>query len=167
MPRRTISLDMPVPSYDVFALFHDYHRRLEWDTLLSAAYLVDGYQAAGVGAVSVCRGIWRVGRFPMRTRYVSFVAPRLAAVELVAPVACFAKFAATIRHRDLTPSTSGLDYVYAFTSRPRCLRVLLDPIIDNCLAVETQQRLMSLARFLGLTTKGGSSPSDTPAISTG
>jgi hypothetical protein len=148
MPRRMVSLNMPAPSSDVFALLHDYHRRLEWDTLLSDAYLVDGYQTAGVGAVSVCRGRWRVGHIPMKTRYISFEAPRLAAVELIAPVACFAKFAASIRHRDLTSETSMLEYVYAFTSRPNWLRGVLDPLIDKRLAAETRQRLNSLAQFL-------------------
>jgi hypothetical protein len=101
------------PSRDVFAHSHDYHRRLEWDTHLYATSFAVGYETAGVGVVSVCQGRWRVGRIPMKTRYLSFRPPCLATVKLVAAIACFAAFAATI------------------------------------LAMETHQRLTSLARFLG------------------
>ena len=35
----TIQRQMPVKSAEVFALLHDYDRRLEWDTLLKEALL--------------------------------------------------------------------------------------------------------------------------------
>ena len=34
---------IPAPADQVFALLHDYSRRLTWDTLLSQAYLTDGF----------------------------------------------------------------------------------------------------------------------------
>lgn len=37
---------IPAPSRAVFDLIHDYSRRLEWDTLLRAAYLDDGHTVA-------------------------------------------------------------------------------------------------------------------------
>ena len=56
MRRGIVSLVIPAPADDVFDLVHDYGRRLEWDTLLRAAYLTDGHAAAGVGVTSVCVG---------------------------------------------------------------------------------------------------------------
>ena len=53
---------IPAPAREVFDLVHDYPRRLEWDTLLSAAYLDDGHTEARKGATSVCVGKWYLGR---------------------------------------------------------------------------------------------------------
>ena len=47
MRRGQVSAVIPAPAGDVFDLIHDYSRRLEWDTLLRAAYLDDGFTAAG------------------------------------------------------------------------------------------------------------------------
>ena len=56
MAHGEISELLPASSMDVFDLLHDYKRRLEWDTLLQAAYLEDGHEAAGKGVTSVCVG---------------------------------------------------------------------------------------------------------------
>jgi len=45
---------IPARSDEVFALIHDYNRRLEWDTLLRTAYLDDGHTQAAKGATAVC-----------------------------------------------------------------------------------------------------------------
>ena len=49
MPHGSVSEIIPAPAGAVFDLLHDYERRLEWDTLLSAAYLTDGCERAGRG----------------------------------------------------------------------------------------------------------------------
>jgi hypothetical protein len=41
---------IPARNEAVFDLLHDYARRLEWDTLLRAAYLEGGQTAAGKGS---------------------------------------------------------------------------------------------------------------------
>ena len=53
MPVATITVEMPVSSAEVFALLHNYDRRLEWDTLLSSARLTRGSTKAGKGACSL------------------------------------------------------------------------------------------------------------------
>jgi hypothetical protein len=71
---------IPAPSQAVFDLIHDYSRRLEWDTLLQAAYLADGYTSAGKGVTSVCVGRSSLGGIALKTVYVTFDRPTLAAV---------------------------------------------------------------------------------------
>lgn len=39
MPRETVEENLPANCEQVFDLIHDYDQRLEWDTLLSEAYL--------------------------------------------------------------------------------------------------------------------------------
>jgi len=131
-----------------FIVLHDYDRRLDWDTLLSEAYLCNGAAAAGTGVVSVCCGRWTVGGFPMRTQYVSFDRPSVAAVRLMEPIAFFEKWAASIRHQNVEPGSSTITYVYSFAVRPKWLAWLLEPIVDRVFRWETRRRLDALGRYL-------------------
>lgn len=148
MPHATVRAIMPATSEQVFALLHDYSRRLEWDTLLSEAYLLEGFPEAELGAVSVCRGRRSLGGFAMQTRYISFVPGRLAAVKLTAAAPFFVTFAASIRHQDRPDGSSQIEYQYHFTAKPRWLRWLLHPLMNRVLAYETRQRLKALAKYV-------------------
>jgi len=72
VPTAEIKELIPASAEAVFALVHDYRRRLEWDTLLQEAYLEPEFAEAGLGAKSVCRGKRILGGFALRTEYVSF-----------------------------------------------------------------------------------------------
>ena len=148
MPHGIVLQEMPASAADVFALLHDYSRRLEWDTLLSEAYLCGGATVARLGVESVCRGRTRLGRFALQTRYVAFNEPESAAVKLVNQPPFFETFAATIRHRPLTDRSSMVEYTYTFTSRPRWLRLFLHPVMNWSFSRETRQRLRSLAAYV-------------------
>src|SRR6185437_15973379 len=117
MPHGTVSDVIPAPAADVFRLLHDYDRRLEWDTLLQAAYLTDSSQEAGLGAVSVCKGRSHLGGIALKTVYVSFNPPHVAAVKMTNCPPFFQSFAACIRHRDLSPTSSSIEYKFSFTAR--------------------------------------------------
>jgi hypothetical protein len=147
MPRGIVREVIPAPSADVFRLLHDYGRRLEWDTLLRAAYLTEGHTQAQLGAVSVCQGKTHLGRIALKTRYVSFRPPEVAAVKMVNRPPFFEKFAATIRHGDLTGSSSFVEYHYNFVARPRWLRFLLHPLMNTLFRWETRKRLRALKHF--------------------
>jgi hypothetical protein len=152
MPHGTVSTIIPAPASAVFALLHDYDRRLEWDTLLSAAYLTDGHEAAGLGATSVCVGRGMLGRIAMPTVYVAFDPPRLAAVKLIGNPPWFASWAASIRHEDLDSESSAespgsrITYTWTFAARPRLLAPLLEPIMQWLFERETRRRLAALAQ---------------------
>lgn len=147
-PHSSASQRIRAPSAVVFELLHDYNRRLEWDTLLQEAYLTDNWTAADLHATTVCRGRSILGGIAMKTEYVSFNPPHVAAVKLVNRPPFFETFAATIRHRDLDQNESEIEYIYTFTARPRWLQWLLHPIMNRLLQQETKKRLQSLARFL-------------------
>jgi hypothetical protein len=147
MPHGIVSEVIPAPSALVFALLHNYERRLEWDTLLQAAYLTDGYRQAQCGAVSVCKGRTHLGGIALKTRYVSFRPPEVAAVQMVNRPPFFASFAATIRHRDLPDNESLVEYFYHFRARPRWLRWVLHPVMHWLFAWETRKRLRALKDF--------------------
>jgi hypothetical protein len=147
MPYGLIKMHILAPSSQVFALFHDYENRLKWDTLLRAAYLSDGWKSAQLHATSVCIGRMGLGAMAVKTKYISFKPPYAAAVQLVNQPLFFAKFAATIRHRDLLDGSSEIEYKYSFVSRPKCLQWLLHPIMAWVFQYETKKRLQALATY--------------------
>src|SRR5712671_4718837 len=110
MRRGRVSEVIPASSTEVFDLVHDYSRRLEWDTLLSAAYLDDGHTKAEKGATSVCVGRRSVGGIAIKTRYVSFDRGKVAAVEMINRPMWFGRWAASIRHQDMGEHESKITY---------------------------------------------------------
>ena len=147
MPHGIVREVIPAPSAVVFDLLHDYARRLEWDTLLQAAYLTDGHRQAQCGAVTVCKGRAHLGGIALKTRYISFRPPAVAAIRMVNQPPFFDTFAATIRHRDLPDSSSLVEYIYHFRARPRWLRWILHPLMQRLFAWETRKRLRALKQY--------------------
>ncbi len=144
MAHGKVSTTIPAPSAAVFDLLHDYERRLEWDTLLQAAYLTDGHTRAGKGVASVCIGRPSLGSIALKTVYVSFDRPHVAAVKMVNAPPFFDKWAASIRHEDVAPNQSRITYVFHFSAKPRWLRWLLEPIMLRVFKWETRKRLSAL-----------------------
>ncbi len=153
MPTGAVTEEIAASSAEVFALLHDYSRRLEWDTLLRAAYLETADQA-GPGVVSVCVGKRHLGGIAIRTRYVAFRPPRLAAVEMLNSPPFFATFAASIRHEDLGPARSSVTYRFTFTARPRILQFVLHPIMARVFQMETRRRLRALKGWFAAPRRG-------------
>jgi len=147
MPVATITVEMPVSSAEVFALLHDYDRRLEWDTLLRSARLTRGSTKAGKGACSLCIGSRKLGGIGIETRYVSFDEGRLAAVRMINEPPLFLNFAASIRHEDRAKGSIAT-YKLRFEAKPRWLAWLLEPVMTIVLKAETRKRLRALSRFL-------------------
>jgi hypothetical protein len=144
--RGKVSLVIPAGADEVFDLVHDYGRRLDWDTLLRAAYLTDGHQAAGLGVTSVCVGRRSLGGVALATKYVSFRRGKVAAVEMLRPTFLFARWAASIRHEALGPRESRITYTYSFRARPRWLAWLFEPVMAVVFRWETRKRLLALRR---------------------
>src|SRR5258705_6630986 len=147
MPHSEISELIPAPSSAVFDLLHDYTRRLEWDTLLQAAYLDDGASVAAKGVTAVCVGRKSLGSIALKTVYVTFERPTLAAVRMVNAPLFFQSWAASIRHENISARESRLSYKFTFTTRPSFLRFLLDPIMKALFVWETRRRLRALKTF--------------------
>ncbi len=150
MAHGVVSEVIPAASKQVFALMHDYSRRLEWDTLLSAAYLTDGFTIAEQGAVSTCVGRAALGSLALTTEYVTFDPPRLAAVKMIRGPWLFERWAASLRHEELPGGQSRITYAWQFTARPRWARWILEPLLNRIFHWETRKRLRALQKFMAL-----------------
>lgn len=147
MPKAIIKEEIPASAEEVFDLLHDYQKRLEWDTLLSEAYLEPEFKEAKLGAITVCRGRLILGGFPLRTEYISFQRGKIAAVKLLNRPPFFETFAASISHSNLPNDSSEIVYTFNFTAKPTFLQFILHPIMSKIFVSETKKRLESLKRY--------------------
>lgn len=148
MPRSSVAIDLPVSCDTAFAVIHDYAVRLDWDTMLRSARLLDGATHAGLGVRSVCAGTWRVAFLALESEYIQFVPGHVAAVNLSKRPWFFGRFAATMRHRPIGPDRSRLEYTYSFRARPRWLAPVLEPVMHLLLQREVRRRLSALRTYL-------------------
>jgi hypothetical protein len=148
MPHGEVSEIINASAEEVFDLVHDYGRRLEWDTLLRAAYLADGFETVGVGTTNVCVGRRTVGGLSFKTVYVTFDRPRVAAVKLINSPALFRSWAASIRHSEISSTQSRITYTFQFTASPRWLAFLLEPLLAALFRWETRKRLRALRAYM-------------------
>jgi len=132
----------------VFKLTHDYSRRLEWDTMLKEARLLDGAEAAGPGVRSVCVGRHALLGLSLETVYITFEPPWVSAVEMTRGPALFETFAASIRHEVIRPGVTRVIYRGHVETRPRWLRWLFEPLVNRRFLRETKRRLTALKRAL-------------------
>ncbi len=148
MAHGEISELLPAPSIIVFDALHDYTRRLEWDTLLRAAYLEGDHTVAGKGVTAVCVGRRSLGGIALKTIYVTFQRPTLAAVKMINAPAFFESWAASIHHEDISEHESRITYKFHFRAKPRLLGFILEPVIKTIFLWETKKRLLALRLYL-------------------
>ena len=70
MPRRTHTIEIDAAGHEIFAVMHDYDRRLTWDSMLSRAVLLGDATEAAVGVTSLCVGTWKGLWLGLETTYV-------------------------------------------------------------------------------------------------
>jgi len=139
---------MPAQSTAAFEAFHNHQVRLQWDTMLRVAFVEGGGTHPYPGAITVNRGKGWKAKFGMRTRFLTYHPPQLAAAALIAPTGPFAQWAASMRHDDCADGTSLLTYTFSIKLRPRWLGRLLDPVAALVFEVETKRRFAAMARYL-------------------
>ena len=132
----------------VFDLIHDYGRRLEWDLFLKEACLLEGAKAAGLGVKTRCTARNGFAGLSMETVYVSFDRPRVAAVAMTGGPAVLESFAASLRQEDLGSGQTRVTYRFNFSTRPRWLRTIVEPIASALFQREVRQRLKALKTHL-------------------
>ena len=156
MPKGKCSVEIAASAQETFDLIHDYEIRLQWDSMLSEARLLDGVTRPAQGVRSRCVGNWKCLWLPIEAEYVTYKSGEVAAVKMTNRPLFFAQFAATIRHDDLSDGRSRVTYIYNFDSKPRWAAQILAPVMNFCLRREVNHRLRALKSF-------AESRSDVPA----
>ena len=147
MPKGKCSVEISINAKAAFDFIHDYEIRLDWDSMLSEARLLDGATRGAEGVTTRCVGNWKCLWLPIEAVYVTHKPGKVAAVKMTNRPPFFAKFAATIQHDDLDNGCSRVTYIYNFESKPRWAAWLLEPIMKFCLKREVNHRLQALKLF--------------------
>jgi len=84
----------------------------------------------------------------METIYVSFDRPTVAAVKMTRGPVVLETFAASIRQEDVGLGLTRVTYRFNFSTRPRWLRALADPVASVLFLREVQQRLTALKSYM-------------------
>jgi len=148
MAHRRLEFRMPATDAVAFDAFHYTHWRAQWDSLVRASHVLDGAPCPYVGAVTDNSGRGWLGGLSMRTQFVTFERPRLAAASMIGSAFPFSRWAASMRHELLADGGSLLIYTYTLSASPPWLRWLIEPIVDRVFAWQTRRRFARMQRFL-------------------
>ena len=148
MVHERFEFEMPAPVDVVFDAFH-YHRwRQRWDSLVHATHVLGGAPCPFVGAVTENAGGGWLRLLSMRTQFISYERPKLAAALMQGRSFPFSRWAASMRHQPLKHGRSLLVYTYSFETAPRALRWLLDPVTKRVFDWQTRRRFARMRDFL-------------------
>lgn len=141
---------MPANEATVFDAFHYHHWRKRWDSLVSATHVLGGAPCPFVGAITENAGAGALRGLSMRTQFVSYDRPRVAAAAMLEKSFPFTRWAASMRHRAAGPHQSLLIYTYSFEVGPSAFRWLMAPVVSWIFSWQTRRRFERLRDFLSL-----------------
>ena len=150
MAHQKLIFSMPARADLAFDAFHYHHWRGQWDSLVSRTQVQHGAPCPSVGAISENTGAGALRALSMRTQFVSYHRPTLAAAKMIGRSFPFTQWAASMRHQPDGPDRSLLIYTYTFDVGPACLRWILEPLVRWVFERKTRQRFARLAQFLAV-----------------
>jgi hypothetical protein len=148
MVQRKFEFAMPAREDIVFDAFHYHVWRSRWDSLVSASHVIGGAPCPFVGAVTENAGAGALRGLSMRTQFVSYDRPHVAAATMLGRSFPFGRWAASMRHRPHGPDRSLMIYTYNFDVMPAALRWLLEPVVQRIFDWQTRRRFARLQDFL-------------------
>jgi len=123
----------------IFDLTQNYDRRLDWDTFLVKAQLIEGASAAGKGVRACC--VAHNG-LAMETEYVSFNRPKVTAIKMTKGPHLFKSFHGSWVFKPEGEGKTCVTFLYAF--KFRFPFSIVQWYIKQRLQVNVRQRLSDL-----------------------
>jgi hypothetical protein len=148
MKHRKLEFQMPANEFIVFDAFHHHFWRARWDSLVSATHVLGGSPSPFVGAITENTGAGTLRGLSMRTQFVSYDRPFVAAAAMLGQSFPFTKWAASMRHRSTGIQESVLIYTYNFEVGPVALRWMMEPVVAWIFDWQTNRRFARLREFL-------------------
>ena len=148
------SIEIAVKQARVFDTINNYGRRLEWDTLLRHAEVLDEDEnvlplstplVAGMSVRSYAR--WVSGGVVMKTRYTQCDFPA-AMLEMEEGPWFFEYFRAKANLEETADGGTYWRGEYNFVCRPRALRWIIEPIVSWVFLRETKMRAEGMKKWL-------------------
>ena len=148
MAHQKMIFPMPARADVVFDAFHYHEWRCQWDSLVRSTSVESGAPCPSVGATTENLGAGALRALSMRTQFVSYDRPVVAAAAMVGRSFPFTQWAASMRHQEQGSHQSLLIYTYTFQVGPAPFRSVLEPLVDWIFVRKTRQRFQRLAHFL-------------------
>jgi len=137
------------PPEEVFDFTQDYSKRLQWDTFLKRADLLQGASAAGKSVQAYCVAKNGLG---MVTEYVTFNRPHATAIKMTKGPFMFNAFQGSWRFKQVDTGQTEVKFLYSFNLRFPFL--LLSKYIFRNLQRNVRQRLADLKYNIEMATDG-------------
>ncbi|MES2864039.1 MAG: SRPBCC family protein [Bacteroidota bacterium] len=122
-----------------FDYTQDYNQRLNWDTFLKKANLIEGATTADKGIKAYCVAKNGLG---MVTEYVSFNRPKATAIKMTKGPFMFKSFLGSWTFKEIQPNLTEITFLYSF--QLRFPFNLLSGFIKRNLQNNVKQRLVDL-----------------------
>jgi hypothetical protein len=142
--------EMPAPCSVVFDVFHYHQWRARWDSLVQRTRVADGSPCPYVGAVSDNAGGGWLRGLSMRTEFIAYDRPRLAAARMRGRAFPFTLWAASMKHEAIDGHRSVMIYTYTVEAGPPGLRWLVEPVVASIFAWQTRKRFARMQAFLAI-----------------
>jgi hypothetical protein len=148
MAHDRFEFDMPASCEVVFDAFHYHHWRARWDSLVEKTVVVGGAPAPHVGAVTENAGGGWLRGLSMKTQFVTYDRPHVAAAVMVGHSFPFTRWAASMQHRTLDENRPVMIYTYTFEAGPAALRWCIEPLVKRIFDYQTRRRFARLRDYL-------------------
>jgi len=129
---------------ELFDLTQDYARRPAWDPFPDSYEFHDGALAPAPGVELTVRA--RNG-YSMRVKYVSYVRPRAAAIEMVSGPWFIRRFAGTWSFMAESANTTRVTFKYNVAAGPKWLSPVLQPLLNRSLSRHIKRRVIALKAY--------------------
>ena len=139
------AIELPINQTALFDLTQDYKKRLEWDSYLAKAYLMNDAQHPAVGVESFCQN--KTGAI-MISRYISFHRPDVAAVTMVKGSYILKRFSGAWTVKKIDDQNSLLIFTYNFELKGGLLGKLLLPLISHLFSKDMEKRLIAIKIYI-------------------
>jgi hypothetical protein len=140
--------DLPASAEVAFDVFHYHVWRARWDSLVSDTKVVGGAPCPCVGAITQNEGGGLLRGLSMRTQFVSYDRPRIAAAAMPGRSFPFTRWAASMQHKAVDGERSTMIYTYTFETGPGLLRWLIEPVTQMIFDRQTRRRFARMSEFL-------------------
>ncbi len=150
MAHKRFEFDMPASVEVVFDAFHHHYWRARWDSLVNATHVIGGAPCPFVGAITENAGGGLLRGLSMRTQFISYDRPRLAAATMLGRSFPFTCWAASMQHTSINSQRSVMIYTYTFHAGPATIRWLVEPVVKLIFDWQTRQRFVRMRDFLAI-----------------
>jgi hypothetical protein len=148
MAHRRFEFEMPANASVVFDAFHYLIWRHRWDSLVRRSRVLGDAPCPHVGAITENDGGGWLRALSMRTQFIAYDRPHVAAAKMIGTSFPFRRWAASMKHKPISDDRSLMIYTYSFETTFAPLGQVTELVVQRVFDAQTDRRFARLQRFL-------------------